>query len=147
MEVEGSLANISAIGSFAHGTASGGTPLVHLAIYKVCWPKSGEKSTCSDADKLAAIDDAIADGVDILSISIGIEYPLPYIEYSIAFGALHATKKSIVVSCSVGNSGPEPSTLSHPAPWLSRLVLVVLTVSLSLLLCLEMAWELRSGLI
>uniref|UniRef100_A0A7N2LS69 Uncharacterized protein n=1 Tax=Quercus lobata TaxID=97700 RepID=A0A7N2LS69_QUELO len=80
----------------------------------------GEKCTCSDADKLVAIDDAIADGVDVLSISIGTEYPLPYIEDSIAFGALHATKKNIVVSCSVGNSGPEPSTLYHSAPWLSR---------------------------
>ena len=39
---------------------------------------------------MAAIDDAIADGVDVLSISIGTEYPLPYIEDSIAIGALHA---------------------------------------------------------
>ena len=99
--------------------------------------KPGEKSTCSDADKLAAIDDAIADGVDVLSISIGTEYPLPYIEDSIAIGALHACYEE--KHCSVGNSGPEPSTLSHPAPWLSPLVLVVLTVSFSLLSCLEMA--------
>ena len=65
---------------------------------------------------MAAIDDAIADGVDVLSISIGTEYPLPYIEDSIAIGALHACYEE--KHCSVGNSGPEPSTLSHPAPWL-----------------------------
>lgn len=41
-----------------------------FAIHKVCWPKPGEKSTCSDSDKWAAIDDAnaIADDVDVLSM-------------------------------------------------------------------------------
>ena len=67
---------------------------------------------------LEAIDDAIADGVDVLSISIGTNQPSPYAEDSIAIGALHAAKKNIVVSCSAGNSGPAPSTLSNPAPWI-----------------------------
>ena len=67
---------------------------------------------------LEAIDDAIADGVDVLSISIGTNQPRPYAEDSIAIGALHAAKKNIVVSCSAGNSGPAPSTLSNPAPWI-----------------------------
>ncbi|KAK4589169.1 hypothetical protein RGQ29_019958 [Quercus rubra] len=112
----------SAIGGFAHGTASGGAPLVRLAIYKVCWPIPGRSkadgNTCSDEDMLEAIDDAIADGVDVLSISIGTNQPRPYAEDSIAIGALHAAKKNIVVSCSAGNSGPAPSTLSNPAPWI-----------------------------
>lgn len=67
---------------------------------------------------LAAMDDAIADGVDVISISIGTKQPQPFEEDSIAIGALHAMKKNIVVSCSAGNSGPAPSTLSNTAPWI-----------------------------
>lgn len=75
-------------------------------------------NTCFDEDMLAAMDDAIADGVDVISISIGTKQPQPFEEDSIAIGALHAMKKNIVVSCSAGNSGPAPSTLSNTAPWI-----------------------------
>jgi len=67
---------------------------------------------------LAAIDDAIGDGVDVLSISIGTATPYPFFNDGIAIGALHASKKNIVVACSAGNSGPAPSTLSNMAPWM-----------------------------
>ncbi|KAA8515018.1 hypothetical protein F0562_018195 [Nyssa sinensis] len=113
--------NASALG-FARGIASGGAPLVRLAIYKACWPIPGQTkaggNTCFDEDMLAAFDDAIADGVDVLSISIGRYKTAPYEEDSIVIGALHATKKNIVVSCSAGNQGPTQSTLSNQAPWI-----------------------------
>ncbi|KAM3343787.1 hypothetical protein P3S68_025877 [Capsicum galapagoense] len=51
----------------ANGTAVGVAPLAHIAVYKVCNP-AGE---CSDPAILAAIDAAIDDGIDILSISLG----------------------------------------------------------------------------
>ncbi|KAF9620623.1 hypothetical protein IFM89_013649 [Coptis chinensis] len=56
--------NVSALGGFATGTASGGAPLVRLAMYKVCWPIDPNQSiskggTCLEADMLAAIDDAM----------------------------------------------------------------------------------------
>ncbi|KAI3456089.1 hypothetical protein Pfo_012752 [Paulownia fortunei] len=114
--------NVSALGGFAPGTASGGAPLVRLAIYKVCWaiPGQGKEdgNTCFEADMLAAMDDAIADGVHVLSISIGTTEPTPFNQDGIAIGALHALKKNIVVACSAGNSGPAPATLSNPAPWI-----------------------------
>ncbi|KAL0442584.1 UNVERIFIED_CONTAM: Subtilisin-like protease SBT5.6 [Sesamum latifolium] len=116
------VTGVSALGGFASGTASGGAPLARLAIYKVCWaiPGQGKEggNTCFEEDMLAAIDDAIADGVDVLSISIGTRVPAAYDEDGIAIGALHAIKKNIVVACSAGNSGPAPSTLSNPAPWI-----------------------------
>ncbi|OIV95735.1 hypothetical protein TanjilG_05283 [Lupinus angustifolius] len=112
----------SALGGFASGTASGGAPLARLAIYKACWPIKGqskdEGNTCMEVDMLKAIDDAIGDGVDVLSISIGFNKPLPYEDDVIAIGALHAVRKNIVVVCSAGNSGPSPKTLSNPAPWI-----------------------------
>ncbi|KAF2305367.1 hypothetical protein GH714_004307 [Hevea brasiliensis] len=67
---------------------------------------------------LAAIDDAVKDGVHVLSMSIGTTEPIPYAEDGIAIGALHAVKNNIVVSCSAGNLGPAPGTLSNPAPWI-----------------------------
>ncbi|XP_059669406.1 subtilisin-like protease SBT5.6 [Cornus florida] len=116
------VSNASALGGFARGTASGGAPLVRLAIYKACWAIPGESkangNTCFDEDMLAAIDDAIADGVHVLSISIGAHEPIPYTKDSIAIGSLHATKNNIIVSCSAGNYGPAPKTLSNTSPWI-----------------------------
>ncbi|KAI3456085.1 hypothetical protein Pfo_012748 [Paulownia fortunei] len=100
--------NAAALGGFGNGTATGGAPLVRLAIYKVCWPIPGqtlaEGNTCLDDDMLAAFDDAIADGVQVIN--------------GIAIGALHAVKRNIVVACSAGNSGPAPFTVSNVAPWI-----------------------------
>ncbi|XP_058101001.1 subtilisin-like protease SBT5.6 [Magnolia sinica] len=114
---------VSSLGGFARGTASGGAPLVRLAMYKVCWPIPGVSlavgNTCLEADMLAAIDDALGDGVDVLSISIGTSgTPPKYTEDGIAIGALHAVKRNVVVACSAGNSGPTPATVSNLAPWI-----------------------------
>uniref|UniRef100_A0A803MQH3 Uncharacterized protein n=1 Tax=Chenopodium quinoa TaxID=63459 RepID=A0A803MQH3_CHEQI len=50
----------------AKGTVRGGVPSGRIAMYKVCGSVG-----CSDTNILAAFDDAIADGVDIISFSIG----------------------------------------------------------------------------
>ncbi|KAL0442583.1 UNVERIFIED_CONTAM: Subtilisin-like protease SBT5.6 [Sesamum latifolium] len=114
--------NAAAIGGFGYGTATGGAPLVRLAIYKVCWPIPGqtpaEGNTCLDDDMLAAFDDAIADGVQVISVSIGGNTSRPYIQDGIAIGSLHAVKRNIVVACSAGNSGPTPFTVTNVAPWI-----------------------------
>ncbi|KAK4710911.1 hypothetical protein R3W88_005424 [Solanum pinnatisectum] len=117
------VANASAIGGFAKGTATGGAPNVRLAIYKVCWPvpdqSLAEGNACVMDDILAAFDDAIADGVHVLSISLGYQSETKYYtEDPIAIGSLHAVKRNIVVSCSAGNDGPTPSTVANVAPWI-----------------------------
>ena len=116
------MANIALLGGYASGTASGGAPLVRLAIYKVCWAIPGrpkvEGNTCFDEDMLAAFDDAIADGADVLSVSIVPTDLEPYEKDGIAIGALHAVKRNIVVACSAGNTGPDPSTVRNVAPWI-----------------------------
>ncbi|KAJ4849971.1 hypothetical protein Tsubulata_004865 [Turnera subulata] len=112
----------AAYGGFGRGTATGGAPLAHLAIYKACWAIPNQEkingNTCVDVDMLAAIDDAIADGVHVLSISIGLSEPTPYTKDGIAVGAYNAIKKNIVVVCAAGNQGPDPSKLSNTAPWI-----------------------------
>ncbi|PON64043.1 Subtilase [Trema orientale] len=98
----------------ANGTARGGVPNARIAVYKVCWGGG----FCSLADILAGFDDAIADGVDIISISIGGGGPIPYFEDPIAIGSFHAMKRGILTSSSAGNAGPDPLLISNYAPWL-----------------------------
>lgn len=97
----------------AKGTAVGIAPYAHLAFYKVC---SGER--CPESTVLAALDAAVEDGVDVLSISLGVNYPLPFFEDSIAIGAFAATQKGILVSCAAGNYGPSSGTIVNGAPWI-----------------------------
>ncbi|KAF8666370.1 hypothetical protein HU200_053473 [Digitaria exilis] len=100
----------SVLGS-GNGTASGMAPRAHLAMYKVC-----NEQGCYGSDILAGMEAAIADGVDILSVSLG-GRPQAFHEDIIAIGSFSAMKKGIFVSCSAGNSGPFPSTLSNEEPW------------------------------
>jgi hypothetical protein len=98
----------------AQGLARGGAPSAWLAIYKVCWATGG----CAEADLLAAFDDAIFDGVDVLSVSLGSAPPLAtYVEDAVAIGSFYAVAKGISVVCSAGNSGPYPQTITNTAPW------------------------------
>ncbi|KAL6513878.1 hypothetical protein OROHE_019334 [Orobanche hederae] len=97
----------------AKGTARGGVPSARIAAYKAC-----NEDGCQIADLLAAFDDAIADGVDIISISIGNDYPLELDDDAgIALGSLHAFQKGILVVQSSGNTGEKNSVLSV-MPWI-----------------------------
>ncbi|XP_022858147.1 subtilisin-like protease SBT1.2 [Olea europaea var. sylvestris] len=98
----------------ANGTAVGVAPLAHLAIYKVCL------DYCLDSDILAAMDAAIEDGVDVLSLSLGGPAENFYDE-SVAIGAFSAIEKGIFVSCLAGNSGPWQGSIGNGAPWILTL--------------------------
>ncbi|KAL4599121.1 hypothetical protein ACB092_11G104500 [Castanea dentata] len=97
----------------AKGKAHGGVPSARIAAYKVC-----DEEDCLDLYILAAFDDAIADGVDLITISVGGDYASPFEEDAIAVGSFHAMEKGILTLQSAGNSGPTPSTVSSVAPWL-----------------------------
>ena len=66
---------------------------------------------------MAAFDDAIADGVDIISVSLGSDWPSDYFDDPIAIGSFHAMKKGILTSNFTGNSGPYLASISNFAPW------------------------------
>ncbi|XP_076917878.1 subtilisin-like protease SBT4.15 [Bidens hawaiensis] len=103
-------ANVYGIGK---GTARGGVHSARIAAYKVCWHGS-----CSEMDLLAGFDMAIADGVDVITVSIG-GHPRQFFQDSIAIGAFHAMKKCIFVACSAGNEGPHQLTVKNIAPWVT----------------------------
>ncbi|WOL06986.1 hypothetical protein Cni_G15722 [Canna indica] len=62
---------------------------------------------------------ALQDGVDVISISIGLPAPKEFsIENNpIAIGAMRAIKKGVSVVCAAGNSGPAPETVRNAFPW------------------------------
>ncbi|KAL1551846.1 subtilisin-like protease SBT4.3 [Salvia divinorum] len=93
------------------GTARGGVPSARIAIYKACSP------LCLETNILAAFDDAIADGVDIISISISFFDPVDIKYDTIAIGALHAEQKGILTVQAAGNNGPILGGISSVAPW------------------------------
>ncbi|XP_057864472.2 cucumisin-like [Cryptomeria japonica] len=100
----------------AQGDARGGVPGARIAIYKVCWISTFD-DTCTDADILAAFDDAIYDGVDIISVSLGGYTSPKYFEDSIAIGSFHAMKRGILVANSAGNTGPDKESVVNYSPW------------------------------
>ncbi|OIW14905.1 hypothetical protein TanjilG_30624 [Lupinus angustifolius] len=98
---------------FASGTARGMATQARVAAYKVCW-----LGGCFTSDIAAAIDQAIEDGVNILSMSIG-GGTVDYYKDFVAIGTFAATAHGILVSNSAGNSGPSQGTLSNVAPWIT----------------------------
>ncbi|KAM0949512.1 putative cucumisin [Dioscorea sansibarensis] len=106
-----SVAGADVLGN-AEGVASGMAPKAHLAMYKAC-----DGSGCWNSDILAGMDAAIADGVDVISISIGAGSS-PFYQDMIAIGAFSAVEHGIFVSCAASNGGPDASSLSNEAPWI-----------------------------
>ncbi|KAL1542880.1 CO(2)-response secreted protease-like [Salvia divinorum] len=99
----------------AVGSAAGGSPRSRIAMYRVCTAGGG----CLGSAILKAFDDAVGDGVDVLSLSLGGSPGNPEFDSDpIAIGSFHAVEKGIVVVCSAGNSGPYPSSVVNVAPWI-----------------------------
>ncbi|KAL5973732.1 hypothetical protein ACLOJK_030388 [Asimina triloba] len=123
----GNLVGDVSVKGLAMGTARGGAPKARLAIYKVGWNivlrNGGGGQLSTSADTLKAMDDAIHDGVDVLSLSIGPDNEIyldtdPRNIIGIGIGAFHAVAKGITVVCSAGNSGPEAQTMTAASPWI-----------------------------
>lgn len=75
---------------------------------------------CTCSDMLKAFDDAIADGVDIVTFSIGgsVWHNRPgFMSDCISIGTLHAFQKGILFSSSAGNN-KDPETVDDAAPWM-----------------------------
>lgn len=100
------------------GTASGMAPAARIAVYKVCWEgKPGIPAGCFNSDSVAAIDQAVEDGVDVINFSISGTSAnfLDPVEVSFLFAA----RAGVFVAASAGNAGPGASTVNHPSPWIT----------------------------
>lgn len=98
---------------YAYGTARGMAPGARIAAYKVCWVGG-----CFSSDILSAVDRAVADGVNVLSISLGGGVS-SYYRDSLSVAAFGAMEMGVFVSCSAGNGGPDPVSLTNVSPWIA----------------------------
>ncbi|KAF7079676.1 hypothetical protein CFC21_083877, partial [Triticum aestivum] len=103
----------NAMGS-GFGTAAGMAPRAHLAFYQVCFVGKG----CDRDDILAAIDDALDEGIDVLSMSLGADDAGDFAADPIALGGFSSVMRGVFVCTSAGNQGPSPATVANEAPWL-----------------------------
>ncbi|CAG0937255.1 partial Minor extracellular protease vpr, partial [Thermoflexales bacterium] len=116
------------------GQVSGMAPRAYVASYKALGPGGGAGS-----DLTAAIDKAVADGVDVINYSIVNNTASdPWVD-SDAVAFLNAREAGVFVVTAAGNAGPGASTIGSPAnaPWVTsvgagyfnRLFLSTITVT------------------
>ena len=100
------------------GPISGMAPRARIAAYKALW-STQDAATASGftSDLVAAIDQAVADGVDVINYSISGTLTNFLDPVQVSF--LYAANAGVFVACSAGNSGPTTSTVAHPGPWLT----------------------------
>ena len=111
--VAGNYVTLNAYGETV--TVSGVAPHAQIVAYDVCYP-TPSGGACAGEDSVAAIQQAILDGVDVINYSIsGGENP--YAD-GVELAFLEATKAGVTVSASAGNSGPTAETVAHRSPWL-----------------------------
>ncbi|WP_426765643.1 S8 family serine peptidase [Pseudarthrobacter sp. 1G09] len=112
-------ANVRAnLGGRDMGITGGVAPAAKLSIYKVCWDDTDPNTGgCYSSASVAAINQAILDGVDVLNYSISGSTSTTTDPVALAF--LSAASAGVFVSASAGNSGPTASTVNHGAPWLT----------------------------
>ncbi|MBL8289485.1 MAG: S8 family serine peptidase [Rubrivivax sp.] len=100
------------------GAISGMAPRARIAAYKALWStQSGDTASGFTSDLVAAIDQAVADGVDVINYSVSGTATNFRDPVQISF--LFAADAGIFVAASAGNSGPANGTVAHPSPWLT----------------------------
>ncbi len=100
------------------GDIEGIAPKARIAAYKACWLRPGAtRASCNTSDLANAIDAAVADGVDIISYSVGSSLARTTAPDDIAL--LAAAKAGILAVVAAGNEGPNLGTIGSPAggPW------------------------------
>ncbi|KAG2692029.1 hypothetical protein I3843_08G033100 [Carya illinoinensis] len=107
------------------GKASGMAPRARIAVYKALYRYFGGYV----ADVVAAIDQAVYDGVDILNLSVGPNSPPAdtKITFLNPFDAtlLSAVKAGVFVAQAAGNGGPFSKTLVSYSPWIASVAAAI----------------------
>lgn len=100
------------------GKVSGLAPRARISAYKALYStQDGSTASGFTSDLAAAIDQAVADGVDVINYSVSGATTNFLDPVQVAF--LFAAGAGVFVSASAGNSGPASGTVAHPSPWLT----------------------------
>ena len=94
------------------GPVSGIAPGASVIAYRICLEQG-----CFGSDSVAAIQQAITDGVDVINFSIS-GGANPYTD-PVELAFLDATAAGISVNASAGNSGPTAGSAEHGSPWVT----------------------------
>lgn len=119
-------ANVPVTASGQVFQASGMAPRARVSSYKVCWTYvnaaatdgTGSQNSCYNSDSVSAIDQAVADGVNVINYSISGSQTSVNDPVEQAFR--RAAEAGIFVAASAGNSGPG-TAVAHISPWLSTI--------------------------
>lgn len=95
-----------------YGTISGIAPRAQVVAYKVCGVEG-----CYTSDSAAAVQQAIADGVNVINFSIS-GGGNPYSDM-VELAFLDAYEAGLFVAASAGNAGPGLDTTDHRGPWVT----------------------------
>ena len=105
-------AGVSTTGPLA--TISGVAPKAYLGNYKV-FGTPGYNDGSSDSAILKALDDAVADGMDIINLSLGDDLAPRLSDDPEVQAIERAARAGVIVVVAAGNNGPDPNTISTPA--------------------------------
>ena len=94
------------------GPINGIAPGAHVIMYRVCLDQG-----CFQSDSVAAIEQAILDGVDVINFSIA-GGASPFSD-PVELAFLEAYAAGITVNASAGNAGPGAGTADHGGPWVN----------------------------
>jgi subtilisin family serine protease len=109
----GNRVKASIFGTFL-GNVEGIAPKARIAAYKACWLRPGDtRSSCNTSDLANAIDMAVADGVHIISYSVGNSMFTVIGPDDVAL--LAAAKAGVLTAVAAGNEGPIFQTIGSPA--------------------------------
>jgi minor extracellular serine protease Vpr len=99
----------------AAGRFGGVAPQARIAAYKACWGAPDPTDDgCSTADVVSAVDAAVADGVDVLTLALSGGDGLDTLQLAL----LGAAEADVVVMGAAGNSGAS-AYASHAGPWVT----------------------------
>jgi subtilisin family serine protease len=114
----GNLATPTTGAASVFGPTNGIAPRARIAMYKALWStEDGAQASGFNSDLVAAIDQAVADGVDVINYSISGTRTNFLDPAEVAF--LFAADAGVFVAASAGNSGPTTGTVAHPSPWIT----------------------------
>lgn len=99
------------------GKGSGMAPAAHVAVYKALWQTADGQGSGTTSGLVKAINDAVADGVDVINYSVSGSSTFVVSPDELAFFA--AAQAGTFVSTSAGNSGDTVgvSSVAHNSPW------------------------------